>query len=194
MNICLYGASSDAINKSYISGVEDLGRKMAQRGHVLVYGGGARGLMGAAARGVRGGGGKIIGVAPAFFNVDGVVFTDCDELIETETMRQRKQIMEDRADAFIMVPGGIGTFDEFFEILTLKQIGRHCKAIAVFNMNGYFDEIFRLMQKAADEKFMKEASGELIGNFDDADEMLRYIENYRGHLVDIKDMKHLEDK
>lgn len=193
MNICLYGASSDAINKSYISGVEKLGRRMAQRGHVLVYGGGARGLMGAAARGVREGGGKIIGVSPAFFNVDGIVFAGCDELIETETMRQRKQIMEDKADAFIMTPGGIGTFDEFFEILTLKQIGRHSKAIAVFNMNGYFDEIFRLMKKAMDEKFMKEASCELVSSFDDIDEMLDYIENYRGHLVDIRDMKHLED-
>lgn len=194
MNICLYGASSEAINKFYIEGVETLGREMAKRGHVLVYGGGARGLMGAAARGMRAGGGKIIGVSPAFFNIDGVVFKDCTELIVTETMRQRKQIMEDKADAFIMVPGGIGTFDEFFEILTLKQIGRHSKAIAILNLNGYFNEIFRLLQKAMDEKFMKEACHELTAAFTDIYEMLDYIENYNGHLVDIKDMKHLSEE
>lgn len=194
MNICLYGASSDAINKDYISGVEALGREMAKRGHTLVYGGGARGLMGAAARGMREGGGRIIGVSPSFFNIDGVVFKDCTELIITDNMRDRKRIMEEKADAFIMTPGGMGTFDEFFEILTLKQIGRHSKAIAIFNINGYFNEIFRLMQKAMDEKFMKEACHELTADFTDMKAMLDYIENYDGRLVDIKDMKHLEDR
>ncbi|MCH5184880.1 MAG: TIGR00730 family Rossman fold protein [Oscillospiraceae bacterium] len=193
MNICLYGASSDAINKFYIEEVEKLGHEIAARGHTLVYGGGARGLMGAAARGAYAEGGTIIGVSPTFFNVDGVVFPDCTKLIETETMRERKQIMEDNADAFVMVPGGIGTFEEFFEILTLKQIGRHSKAVTILNLNGYFDEIFRLMQKAMDEKFMKEACHELTASFTDIYALLDYIENYKGHLVNIADMKHISD-
>ena len=90
---------------------------MADRGHNLVYGAGGQGLMGAVARGVHEKNGNIVGVVPSFFNVDGVLFGDCNELIFTETMRERKQIMEDRSDAFIMTPGGIGTFEEFFEIL-----------------------------------------------------------------------------
>ncbi len=92
----------------------NLGKKLAERGHTLVlFGAGARGLMGAAARGASAGNGEIVGVAPTFFNVDGIIYGKCTELIRTETMRERKQIMEDRSDAFIMVPGGIGTFEEF---------------------------------------------------------------------------------
>ena len=113
MNICVYGASSSTIAKSYINPTEELGEKMAKRGHNLVYGAGALGLMGAAARGVLRGGGKIIGVAPAFFKVDGVLFDDCDEMIYTDTMRERKGIMEEKSDAFIMTPGGLGTYDEY---------------------------------------------------------------------------------
>jgi len=193
MNICLYGASSDAINKKYIDEVECLGREMAKRGHTLVYGGGARGLMGAAARGVKAENGIIIGVSPNYFNVDGVVFKECDELCVTNTMRERKQIMEDKADAFIMVPGGLGTFDEFFEILTLKQVGRHAKAIAILNISGYFDEIFNLMQKAVDERFMKDECNKLFASFDDIYKLFDYLEGYEGHLADINDMKHLKD-
>ena len=114
MNICVYGASSNVIDKKYIEVTEELGRKMAERGHNLVFGGGANGLMGAAARGVYEKGGYIVGVVPTFFNVDGILFENCNEMIRTETMRQRKQIMEDRADSFIMTPGGMGTFEEFF--------------------------------------------------------------------------------
>ena len=107
----------------------------------LVFGGGAQGMMGAAARGVRDGGGSIIGVAPDFFDVDGVLFPDCTEFIYTKTMRERKQILEDSSDAFIITPGGFGTLDEFFEILTLKQLERHNKAIVVLNVAGYYDNI-----------------------------------------------------
>ena len=99
MKICLYGASSDAISPIYIEKTWELGAKMAQRGHGLVYGGGAQGLMGAAAKGVQAYGGEIIGVAPRFFQVDGVLFDGCTEMIYTETMRQRKEIMEQKADA-----------------------------------------------------------------------------------------------
>lgn len=114
MNICVYGAASDEIDKIYTAEAEKLGEKMAKCGHSLVFGGGAGGMMGAAARGIHKNGGNIIGVVPTFFNVDGILFEHCNEMIRTETMRERKQIMEDRADAFIMTPGGIGTFEEFF--------------------------------------------------------------------------------
>lgn len=179
MNICVYGASSNTLDSSYIQAVEALGLQMAQRGHHLVFGGGARGLMGAAARGVSQGGGNIVGVAPSFFNVDGILYQDCTELIYTETMRERKQIMEDRADAFIMVPGGIGTFEEFFEILTLKQLGRHQKAIVGFNVNGFFDTMTAMIESAIQQNFVAPPCRKLYQFFDKAEDVLDYLEQYR---------------
>lgn len=185
MNICLYGASSTEIDESYIKATELLGEELGKRGHNLVYGGGANGLMGAAARGVVRGGGKVIGVAPSFFKVDGVLFSDCAEFIYTETMRQRKAIMEDRAEAFIAVPGGIGTFDELFEILSLKQLGRHSKPVAVFNINGYYNGFKALLENSVKEKFMTEVSGNMAHIFDDAKDLLDYLENYKADEFDL---------
>lgn len=176
MNICVYGASSNKIDQSYIKHGEQLGRVIAERKHTLIFGGGANGLMGAAARGVYEKGGRIIGVAPGFFNVDGILFENCDELIRTETMRERKQKMEDLADGFIMTPGGIGTFEEFFEILTLKQLGRHQKPIAVLDTNGYYDSLVQMMRDAVEGEFMTESCLSLYGIFSSPEEAVKYIE------------------
>lgn len=177
MNICLYGASSSAIAKAYVNPTEELGAKIAERGHTLIYGGGAAGLMGAAARGAYSRGGEIIGVVPSFLNVDGILFDNCTELIFTETMRERKALMEQKSDAFIMTPGGVGTFDEFFEILTLKQLGRHSKPIAVFNVNGYFDSLIAQLENAVHKQFMNPEIFELFISTDRADRLLDYLEN-----------------
>ena len=177
MNICLYGASSSSIAKAYINPTEALGEKMADRGHTLVFGGGTAGLMGAAARGAYSHGGKIIGVVPSFLNVDGILFNNCDELIFTETMRERKQLMEEKSDAFVMTPGGLGTFDEFFEILTLKQLGRHSKPIAVFNINGYFDSLIAQLNNAVYKQFMTPEALELCLFTDNADKLINYLED-----------------
>lgn len=177
MNICLYGASSNAIAKSYINPTEELGAKIAERGHTLIYGGGGAGLMGAAARGMYSQGGKIIGIVPSFLNVDGILFDNCDEMIFTETMRERKQLMEEKSDAFVMVPGGLGTFDEFFEILTLKQLGRHSKPVAVFNINGYFDSLIEQLKNAVHKQFMNPESFELFFFTDSGDKLLNYLEH-----------------
>ena len=191
MNLCLYGASSDQIAPAYLQAVEALGEKLAQRGHGLVFGGGAQGLMGAAARGVSSRHGYILGVAPSFFNVDGVLYPHCTEFIYTETMRQRKQIMEDRADGFIMVPGGIGTYEEFFEMLTLKQLGRHSKPIAVLNLDGYYDLLQQMLEQTIEQGFMKPACRELYGVFSDADALLDYLEQAKAAPVSAKDMKNI---
>lgn len=197
MNICVFGASSSIIDKSYIEQVELLGRKMAKRGHGLIYGAGASGLMGAVARGVYEQQGKIVGVVPDFFEdenmgVDGKIFKNCTELIKTDTMRERKRIMEDRADAFIIVPGGIGTFEEFFEIFTLKQLERHNKAIAIFNVNGYYDAMLNMLDTAVEEKFLREACRMLYKVFDNDDEILDYIENYKAPQINVFEMKNIE--
>ena len=138
MKICVFGAASNEIDKQYIDRVEEVCKALGERGHELVFGAGANGLMGAAARGMKAGGGKITGVIPEFFRAETIeeIYSECDELIFTETMQERKKTMEDHADAFIVVPGGIGTFEEMFEVLTLKQLGRHSKPIVFYNIAG----------------------------------------------------------
>lgn len=180
MKICVFGASSAHIDQKYIKEVEDLGEKMAKRGHSLVFGAGATGLMGAAARGVKRGGGYIHGVIPSFFRDEGVevIYDQCDKITYTETMSQRKQIMEDDAEAFIIVPGGIGTFEEFFEVLTLKQLGRHEKPIAILNTDGYYDDMEKFMHSVADKKFITYSCYELYDYFNTPDEVLSYLEDY----------------
>ena len=189
MKICVYGASSDAIDKEFIRTGEALGRSMAERGHELIFGGGAHGMMGAVARGMTEKGGRIIGVAPSFFHVDGVLYEQCDEFVYTETMRERKQLMEERADAFVMSPGGIGTLEEFFEILTLKQLGRHAKPIAVLNTDRYYDAIGELLQTAVERHFMQQASLKLFGIFEDVGKLLDYLEQDEGKTADIHETK-----
>ena len=128
MNICIYGASSAKLAPVYYEKTEELGRMMGLRGHGLVFGGGATGLMGAAARGVDAYHGYILGIAPTFFDQPGVLYEHCSEFIFTETMRERKKLLEERSKATIVAPGGIGTYEEFFEILTLKSLEAFEKA------------------------------------------------------------------
>ena len=197
MNICVFGASSSTIDKTFIDRVEQLGRDIADRGHGLVYGAGASGLMGAVARGAYEKNGNIVGVVPDFFEeedmgVDGRIFSKCTELIKTDSMRERKRIMEDRADAFIIVPGGIGTFEEFFEVYTLKQLERHNKAIAILNINGYYDAMLNMLDVAVKHKFLREACRLLYKVFTDENEMLDYIESYKAPQINVFEMKNIE--
>lgn len=197
MQICVFGASSSSISERHKNAAQKLGKGIAQRGHGIIYGAGASGVMGAVANGAFDEGGQITGVVPSFFEdedmgVDGRIFKNCTELIKTESMRERKFIMEDRADAFIIAPGGIGTFEEFFEVFTLKQLGRHNKAIAIFNVDGYYDSMFDMLANAINENFLREACSMLYKVFDDADEMLDYIENYKPVEVNVFDYKNIE--
>ncbi len=180
MKICIFGASSAHIDNIYIEKVEELGEKLAKRGHSLVFGAGGTGLMGASARGAKRGGGYVFGVVPSFFKERGIeaLYDECDKVVYTETMRERKAIMEDEADAFIIVPGGVGTFEEFYEVVTLKQLNRHDKAIAILDIDGYYSELEKFMQVACDRKFITESCLSLYQTFTDADAVLDYIESY----------------
>jgi len=191
MRVCVYGAASPTIDKEYIEKVEAMGRKMVERGHALVFGGGGNGLMGAAARGVRSAGGHILGVIPKFFATESVeeICDFCDELIEPDTMRERKQIMEDNADAFIVAPGGIGTYEEFFEILTLKQLCRHNKPIAVYNVKGYYNELRLVMEEAVKKNFIRENCMELFVITEDLEELFGYLEAPVREIRSIKELK-----
>ena len=191
MRICIYGASSTKTDPKYIEKVESLCTALANEGHSLVFGAGGNGLMGAAARGFSAGKGHIIGVAPHFFNVDGILYDKCDELIRTETMRERKQIMEDYADAFIVFPGGVGTFDEFFEIFTLRQLGRHNKPIVIYNIFGYYDKMIEFLNHSVEEDFLSPASISLYETTDDDAHLIDYLASFKVEDFELKDTKYI---
>lgn len=186
MRICVFGASSRELRQEYYAAAFELGAEMARRGHELVFGGGTSGLMGAAARGMASAGTKgIIGVAPRFFDEPGILYEGCTQMIFTETMSERKKTMEDMSEAFITLPGGIGTFEEFFEALTLKQLGRHAKAMAVLNTLGYYDAMEAMLTKAVDERFFPEDGHALYAIFDEPSALLDYVESYEAEPEDV---------
>ncbi len=156
MTICVYGAASNQIDSVFITETEKLGEEIARRHHQIIYGGGASGVMGACARGAAREGGAVIGVVPNFMDEFEVINTNCTQIIRTETMSQRKDTMEHHADAFIIAPGGIGTFDEFFQILTLVELKRKNAPIAIYNTDGYYDDLITFMKKCTDKGFIRE--------------------------------------
>lgn len=190
MNICVFGAASSEIDKKYVKAAENMCEELAKQGHNLVFGAGGRGLMGAAARGFKKGGGKITGVVPHFFKELDIeaLYTECDELIYTDTMRERKGTMEDKADAFLIMPGGIGTFEELFEVMTLKQLGRHNKPIAIYSIDGYYDSMEEMLNYSIKEKFVYESCKSLYRYVDGIPELLEYF-NADSENYSVKELK-----
>ncbi|MBS6614254.1 MAG: TIGR00730 family Rossman fold protein [Anaerotruncus sp.] len=185
MNVCIFGASSDFIDKKYIKSAYDLGASLAKKGHGLVFGGGACGVMGASARGFHENGGYILGVAPEFMSEYNLFSENCTDFKITKTMAERKTYMEDHADAFIIAPGGIGTYEEFFEVYTLKQLNRHSKAIAIFNPYGYYDDMIKMLRHTVSESFMQQESLDLVADFCEAKDLIEYLENYHATKTDV---------
>ena len=162
MKICVFGASSDSLAPAYYEAARTLGEELARAGHSLVYGGGRGGLMGACASGVLALGGDITGVAPRFFDEGDVLFKEAGSFLFTDTMAQRKTLMEDLAGAFVVLPGGVGTLEEFFETLTLCLLGRHSKPIVILNTCGYYEELRALLWASIDKGFTAEACRTLL--------------------------------
>ena len=191
MKVCIYGSASNEIDKIYKDTTKELGLRLAKRGHSLVFGAGSDGLMGAAARGFKEGNGYVHGFIPKFFEENGyeAIFYEADKITFTETMAQRKAGMENECEAFIVVPGGLGTFEEFFQIYTLKQLGRHKKAIVLFNIAGYYDSMIELLKKSTREGFINEECEALIKITSDIDEAIEYVEKYNASNVDWNSLK-----
>ena len=190
MKICVYGASGTELDSRFYEAADEAGRLIASAGHVLVFGGGRNGLMGAAAAGAVACGGEVIGVAPRFFDEPGILFPHCTRFIFTESMRERKAVMEEESDAFLALPGGIGTFEEFFETLTLKQLGRHNKPITLLNTLAYFDPLLFLLRQAAQQNFMSQNCFKLFqvcSNPQDAVAALETAESVTGSIRRLSD-------
>ena len=178
LRICVFCSSSDGVGKVYFDAATELGLEIAGRGHSLVFGGGKIGLMGAVARAVHQGGGKVMGVMPSKMQEWQVGYDQADDMILTENMHDRKAIMEQNADGFIALPGGIGTFEELLEIITLKQLHYHVKPIVILNIGGYYDPLLQLMDSAVSGKFMKPETTNLYTVCASPMEALDHIEGY----------------
>ena len=151
MKICLYGAGSTNIKSKYIDESYRLGEEIAKRGHSLVFGGGSTGVMGAVSKGALDNNGKVLGIAPEWMEEFEGICRECDEFIYTKSMDERKKLFLEHSDAFIIAPGGIGTLDEFFEIIVLKKLNRHNKKIVVFNMFNFYDLMLEMIDFMIDE-------------------------------------------
>ena len=191
MKVCIYGSASDKIDKIYKDTCYDLGLALAKRQHSMVFGAGGAGLMGVTARGFKAGGAYVHGFIPKFFEENGyeAIFYEADKITYTETMAERKAGMENECDAFIVVPGGLGTFEELFQIYTLKQLGRHKKAIVLFNINGYYDKMLEVIETSMEKGFINKECGDLIKVVDTIEEAISYIENYDTKDVDWNRLK-----
>ena len=176
--ICVYSSSSCKLDNIYYEAAAELGRQIAKRGDTFLYGGGMVGIMGEMAKAVHENNGRVIGVIPQELNVDGIVYTNCDELVVTKGMRNRKEVMDTRSDAFIAMPGGFGTLEELLEIITLKQLGYHKKPIVILNINGFYEELLSQFDQIIEEHFAKEESRKLYFVTEDISSALMYIDKY----------------
>jgi uncharacterized protein (TIGR00730 family) len=151
--LCVYCGASKVLDPKYYSASEAIGRAMVAHGWGLVYGGGNVGMMGSLAAAVKGAGGHVVGVIPDFMIERELAYHEADELVTVGTMRERKRIMEERATAFLALPGGIGTLEELTEIMTLRYIRRIDKPVVVFNQDGYYDDLLSFFARMTRERF-----------------------------------------
>jgi uncharacterized protein (TIGR00730 family) len=155
VNVCVYCASSQSIDPSYLSLATEVGARLAADGHGLVSGGGRVSMMGAVARAARAGGAHTVGVIPEHLMPLEVADTEADELIVVDTMRERKRIMDERSDAFLALPGGLGTMEELFEIWTAASLDMHAKRVVVLDPGGFYDPLWRYLDDLLERGFVR---------------------------------------
>ncbi len=159
--ICVYSASSTKIDKTYFDAARELGLLMAKENITLVNGAGGIGLMKEIADSVLEAGGQAIGIIPQFMIEQNWHHKTMTQLIKVESMHERKQLMADNSDAIIALPGGCGTLEELLEIITWKQLGLYLNPIVILNINGFFDPLLKMLNKAIDENFMRPQHGKI---------------------------------
>jgi uncharacterized protein (TIGR00730 family) len=154
-NICVYCGSNSGTNPAYAAAARKLGRAVAEEGLGLVYGGGGLGLMGELARSAIAHGGRVVGIIPSFLSQKERMLRAADELVVVEDMHQRKKLMFERSDAFVALPGGIGTLEELVEQLTWAQLGRHTKPIVLVNIDGFWGPLLQLLRHMHASAFIR---------------------------------------
>ena len=161
-SLCVYCGSKPGDDPEFSQAAIQVGTWIGQHGGQLVYGGGKNGLMGTVAEATMAAGGRVIGVIPRALVEKEWARTECTELHIVETMHERKQMMAEKSDAFLALPGGIGTFEEFFEVWTWRQLGYHNKPIGLLNVNGYYEPMLQFLNGVVKHEFMAEWQMDLI--------------------------------
>jgi len=177
--LCVFCGSSTGKNRIYVDGVRQFGALLSARSLGLVYGGGHIGLMGILADAVLHAGGEVIGVIPRSLKDRELAHPGITKLHVVETMHQRKALMADLADGFVAMPGGFGTVDELFEILTWAQLGLHAKPVGLLNLAGYFDFLRAWLDRAVGEGFLGMEHRRLLLEADDPERLLELLQNYQ---------------
>jgi uncharacterized protein (TIGR00730 family) len=174
-SVCVYCGSRPGNTPEFAAMARQVGTWIGQHGGQLVYGGGHNGLMGIIADATLAAGGRVIGVIPKALVEKEWAHTGCTELHIVENMHDRKRIMAEHADAFLAIPGGIGTLEEFFEVWTWRQLGYHDKPVGLLNMNGFFDSLLVFLNSAVQAGFMNDWQMELIRTSADAEPLLQAL-------------------
>lgn len=185
-SICVFSSSIHAASGPFLAAAQELGAAIARRGWTLVYGGTDVGLMGVVARSVHAHGGHVVGVIPAALHHAGIAYSQADELIVARDLRERKAIMDQRADAFVALPGGFGTLEEVFEIITLKQLGYHRKPIGILNVAGYYDPLAQLFEHIYEQGYARPDNRRLYRIVDTVADLFHYLETYEPPEVGAK--------
>lgn len=181
--VCVFCGSNTGVNSLYRHAAETLGQLLTQRGHGLVYGGGSVGLMGVLANAVLARGGEVIGVIPEALATKELAHPKVTVMHVVPGMHARKARMAELADAFIAMPGGYGTFEELFEVITWAQLGLHSKPIGLLNVAGYFDALISLVEQAVAEGFIKPEHRQLIVVADQPQALLDALACHRMPVV-----------
>ncbi|MED1922653.1 TIGR00730 family Rossman fold protein [Bacillus velezensis] len=184
--ICVFAGSNPGVNEEYKRKAAELGEYMAEQGISLVYGGSRVGLMGTVADALMAGGGKAVGVMPSGLFSGEIVHQNLTELIEVSGMHERKAKMSELADGYIAMPGGFGTYEELFEVLCWAQIGIHQKPIGLYNVNGYFEPMMKMVKYSIQEGFSNESHLKLIHSSSRPDELIEQMNRYTYPILDKK--------
>ena len=182
--VCVFTGSSPGARPEYAAAAQQFGAEIAARGYELVYGGGRVGLMGVIADAVLAGGGRVIGVIPENLVAKEIGHSGLTELRIVKSMHERKALMADLSDAFVAMPGGIGTMEEFFEVLTWAQLGLHAKPCGLLQVAGYFDALLALLDRAVQERFVKAEHMTMLVASPSPTDLLDRLAAYRAPLVD----------
>ena len=177
-SITVFCGASSGYDSSYHAQAVLLGQTLAQRNIDLIYGGGKIGIMGAVADGVLAAGGRATGVIPGFLCSKEIAHESLTKLILVETMHERKATMHELSDGIISLPGGFGTLEELFEMLTWAQLGLHKKPIGLLNTNGYYDALIALIANMVERGFLKEINQKMLLVSDNIDELLVQMDSY----------------
>lgn len=187
LSICVYSSSSDKVDSAYLDVAVALGAAIGRRGDRLVFGGGNTGLMGLVAQAVKDHGGEVVGVIPEVMRGTPYVFDRADEIVTTKDLRARKAEMETRADAFVALPGGLGTLDELIEVLAAKQLQFHEKPIVLLNCKGFYEPLAVLFEHLFRERFASDEHHRHLYHLAcDIEEALSYIDSYAPRPFPIK--------